>query len=278
MDKVTKLKELMTILNDSVGKEEFSKAFSALIDFVKKVDKDLTTKVDSKTQQALEELEKANQIYQKTTKQIREENESTISNVKKWVLEGVGKLFVKSKIDEKLSDLDSAFERINNLSVPDTSEVALQAAKMAQDELMPLIPKIVLEEEIPKLGEPIRDALELLQDDERLDKSAIKGLQEELDRILRIAESKQQVFGGGGVGKQNMYYYDLTPYLDGVTSTFSLPAFARILKIETFSAAVLRPNIDWTSDPNNHSITFSSEIDPAVYLQANQTTIIYYAI
>jgi len=46
MDKVTKLKELMTILNDSVGKEEFTKAFSSLIDFVKKVEKNLTSKIE----------------------------------------------------------------------------------------------------------------------------------------------------------------------------------------------------------------------------------------
>jgi len=277
MDKVTKLKELMTILNDSIGKTEFSNAFKSLVDFVKKVEKDLAFKIDSKTQEAEKELEEMNQLYKNTIQKIEADNETTLSNVKKWALESVGKLFAKSKINEKLNEIDSALNRANNLTLPDASMIAQEAAQMAQDELLPLIPaKIVLEEELPKLGEPIRDALELLQDDERLDKSAIKGLQEELDRILKIAESKTAVMGGGGVGKQNVYYYDLTDQLNGVTTVFSLPAFARILKVETFSGAVLRPLVDWTADANAHTLTFT--IDAETYLATGQTCLVYYSI
>lgn len=125
-------------------------------------------------------------------------------------------------------------------------------------------------------AEEIRNKLELLQDDERLDKSAIKGLQEELDRILKIAESKTVIMGGGGVGKQNVYYYDLTNQLNGVTTVFNLPAFARILKVETFSGAVLRPLVDWTADANAYTLTFA--IDAATYLATGQTCLVYYSI
>lgn len=277
-DKIQKLKELMSILNDSVGKEEFSKSFSALIDFVKKVDKDLRAKIDIKTQEAVERLEDTNQIYKKTIQKIEADNESTLSNVKKWALESVGKLFAKSKINEKLSDLDVALDRVSKLSLPETSVVALEASKMAQEELMPLIPKIVLEEEMPKLGKPIRDALELLQDDERLDQSAIKGLKEELEDLRKIITNKNTVVMGGGVGKQNVYYHDLSSSLDGVTKTFSMPAFARILDVKLSSAAVLRPTIDWTSDASALTITFTSQIDANPLLNSGQSLIVLYAI
>jgi Asp-tRNA(Asn)/Glu-tRNA(Gln) amidotransferase C subunit len=197
MDKLEKLKQLMSIVNESITKDEFSSAFKSLIDFVKKVEKDLTSKIDSKTQEAENELREINELYQETIKKVEEENKSSLSNVRKWALEEVGKLFIKSKLNEKLGDLDSALERANNLTLPDVNQVALEASKMAQDELLAAIPKqIVLGEELPSLGKPIKDALELLQDDERLDKSAIKGLQEELDRIIAMI-GKNGSFGGG---------------------------------------------------------------------------------
>jgi hypothetical protein len=162
---------------------------------------------------------------------------------------------------------------------PNLNQVALEASTMALESLRPLIPTVEsIELDIPKLGEPIRDALELLQGDERLDKSAIKGLQEELDRILKIAESKTQIIGGGGVGKQNVYYYDLSSQLNGVLKTFSMPAFARILDVKLSSAPVLRPTVDWTSDANAYTITFTSQIDADPLLNSGQSLLVLYAI
>ena len=42
-----------------------------------------------------------------------------------------------------------------------------------------------IERDIPRLGEPVRDALELLQGDERLDASAIKNLPEATKQIIQ---------------------------------------------------------------------------------------------
>ncbi len=223
-EQLKQFKNFLEMANNSLTKEDFASSFKALIDFVKKVEKDLTSKIEIKTQDAENQLAETNQLYKETIKKIEADNESTLSNVKKWALESVGKLFAKSKINEKLSDLDLALERVSKLSLPDTSEVALQAAKMAQDELMPLIPKIVLEEEVPKLGEPIRDALELLQDDERLDKSAIKGLQEELEELKKIISNKNTVVMGGGAGlpRTTRVYGEAYTATDGQTDFTTL--------------------------------------------------------
>lgn len=70
-----------------------------------------------------------------------------------------------------------------------------EAVDAAVSAVTPLIPKIEdIEKNLPKLGEPIRDALELLQGDERLDKSAIKGLDEE---IKKISSRPNPVISGG---------------------------------------------------------------------------------
>ena len=56
-------------------------------------------------------------------------------------------------------------------------EIAQEVTAMVIDEISPLIPKIEeIQNDLPKLGPRIRDSLELLTEDERVDESAIKGL------------------------------------------------------------------------------------------------------
>lgn len=79
---------------------------------------------------------------------------------------------------------------------PEVTTIALEASKMAQVELeakMPTIPAIV--EQIPLEGERVRDSLELLTGDERLDKSAIRGL-EDYKEISDLARKPKEIGGG----------------------------------------------------------------------------------
>ena len=64
----------------------------------------------------------------------------------------------------------------------------------------------LIENELPQLGTEIRNGLELLTGDERLDKSAIKGL-EEIEQLARTPK-------GGGGGSTARYFYQL---IDGAT-------------------------------------------------------------
>jgi uncharacterized protein (UPF0335 family) len=69
---------------------------------------------------------------------------------------------------------------------PDTTTIALEAAGIAQERLSPFIPTIEqIEADLPKLGERIRDGLEVLQGDDRLDASAVKGLPEFQKETIR---------------------------------------------------------------------------------------------
>ena len=90
-----------------------------------------------------------------------------------------------------------------------------------------VIPEIQdLAESIPQLGEPIRDSLELLQDDERLDASAIKGLKSLIEEL-----TPQRVGGGGGFSTGAMNFHivdDETPTgaVNGTNKVFTIKGVA----------------------------------------------------
>ena len=130
-----------------------------------------------------------------------------------------------------------------------------------------------IEKDIPKLGEPIRDALELLKGDERLDKSAIKDLKEELERIERVANTKK-VIGGGSLSANMVQYVDLSSQLNGSTKTFYLEGDHQGIVAALGSSApyVFRPTVDYTeSGPN---IVFDAAVDATISLAAGQSLIV----
>lgn len=90
-------------------------------------------------------------------------------------------------------------------AVVDTENVALEASKLALEKIKPSIPTIEqIEKDIPKLGEPIRDSLELLPPDKWLSKDYIAGL-EDYDEVSKLAREPRKVvnqYSGGGGARQ----------------------------------------------------------------------------
>jgi hypothetical protein len=80
----------------------------------------------------------------------------------------------------------------------DTSTIALEASKRAVEAIKPLIPIVPTSDEIiaqiPVIGEKVRDSLELLQGEERLDAKAIKNLP-------KAIETGVKYYGGTGLIK-----------------------------------------------------------------------------
>jgi len=101
------------------------------------------------------------------------------------------------KGDKPVVGIDYPYPKDGKTPLVDTSTIALRASMLAIDKLLPSIPTIEqIEQDLPKLGEPIRDSLELLKDDERLNASAIKGLgkmhKDTLDRAVSILDQRSQ--------------------------------------------------------------------------------------
>lgn len=125
----------------------------------------------------------------------------------------------------------------------------------------------------PDTADDIRNKLELLNGDDRLKIEAIRDLREELDALKRT-----NTYHTFAVQRGQLRAYDLSDQLDGVTSTFNLPAFWRIISVQSTSTPVVfRPTIDYTANASVPSITFTTQIDPATTLASGQTLLVIYA-
>lgn len=288
-----KTKEMLLILESTMTKETFLNSFKRVIEHAKKVEKELRANMDIKTQQAnddlaslVKQMQELKEIYLKSvervdaeTEKIKEDNKSTLSNVKRWAFQRVGDLVIKNKVNESLQSLVAEMEgkisELNEYEPPEVSEIVQESTKLATEGLLPLIPVIdKLEEELPKYGEAVRDALELLQDDERLDITAIKGLEELLEEIKQTKVLGGA--GGSGAGKFNTSKHNLSGSLDGSTRTFNLPAFREVISVHLSSLPLMIEDEDFTVDGSAGTITFTSEVSD-LDLGANQRCLIIYS-
>ena len=195
-DKIEKLKKLLEIANDGLDRKSFELAFKTLIDFIKRTDKVLTDKIDGKLLTAEEKLDELNKIYKETISRIEDDNQATLSNVKKWVFGKVAELFIKSKVNDKVNEIDAKLREIGSKEWPDTDLLAKQASDLAITAIKPLIPKeVAFDEEISKAGDLIASTLEAQPEDKKLEIEAIKDLRKELDELRAM---KGRVLGGGG--------------------------------------------------------------------------------
>ena len=225
-----KVKEFSELINSALTKQQFLDAFKDVLNYLKKIEASLNLKIDTK----ISELDKLDKLYKESVRKIEADNDSSFSNFKKWVLEGVGKFFINSKINEKIREMDDRIAEINAYEPPNASEIALEASKMATEGLLPLIPIIdKVEEKLPQMGDIIADALEALPENSKLKIDAIKGLRELLEEVRKI---KGRI-GGGGTS-------DL-----GVAMSMS-----RIVKTETPSGLINGTNKVYTVSGNINAI------------------------
>jgi len=141
------LEMFQEMANDHLGKSEFRKAFKEVIDFVKQIDKKITSKFEEYSSELMR------------------------------------------KIDSRLSDVRDGKDGVNGRDGKDGVNGRDGADGSSIDEnqvIQEVLKQIKLPEQqaiIFDSPDEIRNKLELLQGNERLDKSAIKGLDEELARV-----------------------------------------------------------------------------------------------
>jgi len=183
------LQNLQTLLSalrkDHLGREEFLKEFERVLAFVKQL-KNTNKQVISGA------YERVNLLALR----LKENNEQDIEKAK---LEMTGLIEdylakVETATNQKMREVDIKVKELKNgIDGKDADEQAI-ADKVLREVQSPIIEKI--EKNLPKLGEPIRDALELLAGDQRLDKSAIRGLDELLEEIGKRKNQNIPYVGG----------------------------------------------------------------------------------
>ena len=152
----------------------------------------------------------------------------------------------KEELKKKLDIKDGVTPTI------DYAAIINEAVKKTVEALTPLIP---IPEEVK--AEKIRELLETLEGEERLDKSAIKGLDEELKDIRNLPR-------GGGASRRVFQPYrdDFSALTDGTTKIFYLTRAP--LQTETAMVfgtdypTILRPTIDFTI--TNKTLTLTDQV------------------
>lgn len=211
-----KLQQLIRVVNDGLTQEEFVQNFKIVVDLIKK-------------------LQEQNRVY------VQDLNSK---------YENIVKLGVENTSQKTMELCNSELARISRIvearlssitngkpgKDADVQEVANLASIMALEAVKPMIPSIdEVELDLPKLGRPIRDGLELLPEGQKLSIEAIEGLRDELDKRKDTKLGFTQ--GGFNYGSLNIHFIDdETPsgVVNGVNQNFVvslIPSPASSLKV-----------------------------------------------
>lgn len=265
MDKAkSPFEELGDYLKDRASKTDVSRIVKTLIDFVKEAKVKLeemmvahTEEIDKKLQTVtatVSDIVSASET--RSTERVDQNKETFLSEARtlmRYMQQEVAR--IEAAIPQKYDDTEVR------------GKVA-ESQKLILEETRKLIPPPREES-----AEDIRNKLELLEGEERLNVSAIEGLEDLLKRIEKVEKKPDTIINGGIIGRDLIKDIDLSSQLDGVTKTFQLPAVWNVVSVHLSSFPhALRKTVDFTYTPT--SITFTSEIDAAVALATGQTCVL----
>lgn len=187
-DKLATVKKISDMLNEGLTKEEFVKSFKNVAAIVLKTQKKLA---DDNSQMRAD--------FEVFTQRVKADKVSDLEEIRTEARVVVGNAIntLTESMNKKLASMQSSIDLMNNSREPD------QEAMMTR--VQALIPTITeLANQMPVLGPQVRDALELLQGDARLDYTAIRGLE---NAITAAAKANMPISGQKPGGRTGMYYY-----------------------------------------------------------------------
>lgn len=247
---------------ETLTKTEFVNAFEIVIKVIQNLKKANE-----------EEFNSINRVMNGFANKLKNDTSTDLTDMRKSVMEYYSKEMSKvmEKHSREMSDMDKKIGEMKEGK--DTDEEMMM--ETMHEKIVPEITekvKVIVEKDLPQLGEAVRDSLELLKGDERLDKSAIKGLEEALKKLEKSIST--QSIGGGIVGRDIVQDYDLSSQLDGATKTFNIPTVWNIISVSltSYPYGALRKNVDFTYTPT--SITFTDTIDAPTQLASGQSCIL----
>ena len=112
-------------------------------------------------------------------------------------------------------------------------------------------------------AEDIKNQLESLKDEKRLDKSAIKNLQEDLDKLKEMIRSVGLKGAGGGGGGPNANAVQVHYFTGDGTRSYYVPTHRNaLLLIGTQGPIMFKRTIDWTTAKN--TLTLNAALNDSV--------------
>ena len=218
-----RLKTLNDMIAGGLSREQFVALFTQVLDFVKKIDKgnsEMREKMEAMHERLMSQLTSDNAIQINSAMQ---EAKTMIINMFGASMEKMSREHTKmmSEMKKEMEMMDRKMANIRDGKDADEAKIVKEVLSQVPVPIIPTIEEI--EKDLPELGAEIRNALELLQGKERLNKSAIEGLEEELEKI----EAKITAIPKGRIGGMRkipiVKRINLTSQIDGQTRSFSLP-------------------------------------------------------
>jgi DNA repair exonuclease SbcCD ATPase subunit len=244
---------LLDTLDQTASKEDVANLTRQLVNFVKTAKEKLETAAEYKSKeldQKIAEIIQATQQHETRTAQRQDLDKQTMYSESRTLMR---------LVEQKVEEIRALIPELPDLSPYDQKI----------EELRSIIPS--LPDELSP--QAIRDKLETLEGEERLNVSAIDGLEDLLKRLEKVEKKPATMVGGGIVGRDLIKDIDLSSQLNGVTKTFQLPAIWNVVSVHLSSFPhALRKTVDFTYTPT--SITFTSEIDAATSLATGQTCVL----
>lgn len=240
MNPKDKLKEniaLLAALNRGLTKEDFTKAYSAVVTYVKNMDVKLTQSFFSVQQAIMGRLEAGLQENKNRIDEYARKAEARIATL------------------EKGKQGDDGYTPVKGKDYFDGTP-----GEPGKDADPNVVASIVLAE---LQANPIKA-------------EDVEGLDDRLETHVR-KYGERAGLTAIGVNRPQMTYYDLSARLDGNTVDFTMPSFQKIIQISLSSYPnILRPGIDFTESHSPTKITFIGQIaaNKATILSAGQTAII----
>lgn len=237
---------------------------------IKKIDKLLYT-LD---QRADDDVVEVFFLFKEVVDNFRKEIEKQLSK-----LEGeTGEAFsdVGSALDKLEKKVQKEIEKTESGSLSKLKDLAQKLEREVGKirEEMPSMPDLSLLEgkigEVEKkivsiTAEEIRNKLESLKGEERLDKSAIKGLEEELKALEKKIEQsggRRSIFGGSR-SNNSTKFHDLSSQTNGTLKVFTVPkSVASIVLCSDFPTVLMEGN-GFTLNGTRTQITLTVENAPS---------------
>ncbi len=166
-NKIDKLEQLLKLVNEGLTREEFIDSLGNIVKLVKRVEKRLD-----------DAIERMSETHIKLKDKIKSDSELSLTDLRGLIGKEISR--INKNIEDKIKEADKKLGEVKNgENGKDADEERIIKEVFANIKKDIKIPKIEeIENNLPKLGERIRDSLELLKGKERLNVSAIDGLEE----------------------------------------------------------------------------------------------------
>lgn len=185
---------MLSLMNSkSITSEEFLKSFKNVITFVTKT----TKAIDKKNEMAVENL---NDLFNNLETKLTSSTKTDVSGAIKEV---------RTMVDKALRDQQAGMNLINDKLSKIRNGLDADENKIVE-KVLKLIPE--QKETILDTAEMLRNKLEKLVGDQRIDWKSIRGLDEEMSK-----RNVGKTFIGGGVSKISMDRFILDPYIPSGT-------------------------------------------------------------